>query len=86
MAVTKVICPVHGVIKEIEMACMWKGRPPMPEIDDAFCPLCGSKTVIKRGKDMNVVYSWSCKDEEKFNRRKGRSVDISDIIGDVNDR
>jgi len=49
VAEIKVICPNCGIIKRIEMACMWLGRPPIPEIDNAFCPICGAKTIIERG-------------------------------------
>lgn len=58
MAETKVICPNCGIIKRIEMACMWVGRPPIPEIDDAFCPRCGAKTIIERGIETSSV-SWT---------------------------
>lgn len=58
MALVRVICPNHGVVKTIEMACMWLGRPPMPEIEDAYCPKCGAHTVIERDKEPDVK-SWS---------------------------
>lgn len=67
MSEVRVICPNHGVIKRIEMACMWMGRPPMPEIDNAFCPICGAKTVIERDEQPSLSYcSWSQKDDNDY--------------------
>jgi hypothetical protein len=65
MSKVKVICPNHGIVQEIEMACMWIGNPPMPEIDFAFCSKCGSKTVIERDKNLSMSYMWTYKDEYK---------------------
>lgn len=69
MAETKVICPNCGIIKRIEMACMWLGRPPMPEIEDAFCPRCGAKTVIERGKEPSSV-SWNSKSNDQDYKKR----------------
>jgi len=58
MSEVLVICPNHGIIKRIEMDCMWLGKPPMPEIENAYCPLCGAKTVIEYPKRSHTS-SWT---------------------------
>jgi hypothetical protein len=63
----RVYCPNHGLIKTIEMDCMWKGRPPMPEIEDAFCPKCGERTKIVKSKPHRESYSWTSDDEKRYN-------------------
>lgn len=67
MAEVLVICPNHGIVKRIEMDCMWLGRPPMPEVENAFCPICGAKTIIERPdrKATHSVYTWTKKDARK---------------------
>lgn len=65
MSEVRVICPNHGIIKKIEMACMWVGRPPVPEIDYAFCPWCGANTVIERDEQYSYD-SWSQKDNNDY--------------------
>jgi hypothetical protein len=68
MSEVLVICPNHGIIKRVEMACMWLGRPPMPEVENAFCPLCGAPTVIERPKNDHQAKSWTYnkKDDNKY--------------------
>jgi hypothetical protein len=71
----RVICPNHGIIQEIEMACTWLGRPPIPEIDYAFCPKCGAKTVIERDKQESYGSytfgsTWSQKDNNDYKERE----------------
>jgi hypothetical protein len=56
MAKHRAICPVHGIVKEIEMACMWLGRPPIFEIDFAHCPKCGAKCRIEKDKYEGTAY------------------------------
>jgi len=70
MSKVRVYCPNHGLIKEIEMDCMWVGKPPMPEIEDAFCPKCGEKTTIKRSKEHNSSYNWTDQDKNKERYRR----------------
>lgn len=66
MALVRVICPNHGVVHKIEMACMWIGRPPMPEIENAYCPKCGAKTVIERDAEPDIK-SWCYEQNTKDN-------------------
>jgi predicted RNA-binding Zn-ribbon protein involved in translation (DUF1610 family) len=71
MAETKVICPNCGIIKRIEMACMWLGRPPMPEIENAFCPKCGAKTVIERDKEStSMSWNYNKKNDNDYKKRE----------------
>ena len=66
MAKVRAICPNHGIVYEIEMACMWLGRPPMPEIEYAYCPKCGSKTVIERDPEPDIK-SWCYEQNSRDN-------------------
>lgn len=69
MAKVRVICPNHGIVHTIEMACMWLGRPPMPEIENAYCPKCGAKTVIERDKEPDIkswTYYQNSKDDNEY--------------------
>lgn len=75
MSKVRVICPKHGVIKEIEMACMWLGRPPMPEFDNAYCPLCGSKTIIERDNEP-MVKTWKHYEDDKKARDDYKKSEI----------
>jgi len=78
MSKVRVYCPNHGLIKEIEMDCMWLGNPPMPEIEDAFCPKCGAKTTIKRSKEHNTSYNWTAQDETKERYRRSFGMEVAD--------
>jgi|WetSurMetagenome_2_1015567.scaffolds.fasta_scaffold126852_6 hypothetical protein len=82
MSKVRIYCPNHGLIKEIEMDCMWLGHPPMPEIEYAFCPKCGEKTTIKRSKPYNKVYEWTDQDEKKERYRRSFGIE-SDENGKV---
>jgi len=75
MSKIRVYCPNHGLLKEIEMDCMWVGKPPMPEYEDAFCPKCGAKTRIVRDKKEHLVYSWTAQDEKKEQFRKSFGIE-----------
>ena len=76
MSKVRVICPNHGVIKEIEMACMWLGNPPMPEVQYAYCSKCGSKTIIEYDEEPHAK-SWSYKDQNDFIKQyKKREVEF----------
>lgn len=66
MAKVRAICPNHGIVYEIEMACMWMGRPPVPEIENAYCPKCGAKTVIERDAEPDIS-SWHYEQNRKDN-------------------
>jgi len=68
MSEVLIICPNHGIIKRIEMACMWLGRPPVPEVENKFCPLCGAPTVIEYPKHDYQMKSWTYnkKDDNKY--------------------
>lgn len=73
MSQVRVICPNHGIINTIEMAVTWIGRPPNPEVDFAFCPTCGSKTVIERDtyqSDTGYATSLTQKELEAIKRKE----------------
>jgi hypothetical protein len=76
MTKVRIYCPNHGLIKEIEMDCMWVGKPPIPEIEDAFCPKCGSPTKIVRDKKNHSSYNWTREDESKERYRRSFGMDI----------
>lgn len=69
MSKVRVICPKHGIIKEIEMACMWLGRPPFPEVDNAYCPYCGAKTVVERDNEP-MVKTWTYQSDDRDCRKR----------------
>jgi hypothetical protein len=56
---TRVICKNHGVIQEIPDA-MWVNGPPIPY---AFCPHCGSPTVVEPIPQGSGF--WSSTEEER---------------------
>ena len=59
MSKVRAICPNHGVVKEIEMACTWVGKIPSLETDFKFCPKCGARTVIERDVDYSQSASYT---------------------------
>ena len=69
----RVICKNHGIIKTYEMDCMWVGIPPMPEMYNKYCPICGKRTIIERDERVSGVYTYSRKD---FAETKQREVEF----------
>lgn len=72
----RVICPNHGIISKIEMACMWVGKPPEPETECAFCPKCGSKTVIERDPPQNTSYISSSLTQKELKDIKRKEIEF----------
>jgi len=70
MTQVRVICKNHGVIKTIEMSCMWVGQPPNPEVAFRHCPLCGERTVIEQDEETIGHWSYSRKDSDEIKRKE----------------
>jgi hypothetical protein len=63
----RVYCPNHGLIETVETDVFYKGKSPMPEVNNAFCPKCGSPTNLVRSKPHRKSYSWTSEDEKRCN-------------------
>jgi hypothetical protein len=71
MSEIRVICPNHGIINRVNMDVMWIGEPPRPETTNAFCPLCGAKTIIERDElRSSVSYTYSKNDDKEYKERE----------------
>ena len=71
MSKVRAICPNHGIVQEIDMACTWVGKIPSLETDFKFCPKCGERTVIERDMDYQYgSYVYSYKDDNEYKQKE----------------